>query len=158
MYNKKQEIEMVLDSIENATRYVGLNPLFEKAFQFIKQLDASNLPDGSFEIEGDSLKGSVVSADLKSRTEARLEIHRRFIDIQIPVAKEEIFGWRSLKTLNDPMGEFDSQNDFQLFDDEPSAYIRVNPGQFIIFFPEDAHTPLIGEGNTRKVILKVSVQ
>lgn len=158
MYNKKQEIEMVLDSIENATRYVGLNPLFEKAFQFIKQLDASNLPDGSFEIEGDSLKGSVVSADLKSRTEARLEIHRRFIDIQIPVTKEEIFGWRSLKTLNDPMGEFDSQNDFQLFDDEPSAYIRVNPGQFIIFFPEDAHAPLIGEGNTRKVILKVSVQ
>ena len=52
---------MVLDSIENAT-ICRPEPLFEKAFQFIKQLDTSNLPDGSFEIEGDSLKGSVVSA------------------------------------------------------------------------------------------------
>ena len=124
---------MVLDSIENATRYVGLNPLFEKAFQFIKQLDASNLPDGSFEIEADSLKGSVVSADLKSRTEARLEIHRRFIDIQIPVAKEEIFGWRSLKTLNDPMGEFDSQNDFNCLMMNRRPY-PCQSGATIIFF------------------------
>jgi conserved hypothetical protein len=94
---------------------------------------------------------------LKSKTETKLETHRKFIDIQIPITREEIFGWKSLKNLKMPTQEYDSQNDFQLFEDEPSTYIRVLPGEFIIFSPEDAHAPLIGEGITRKIILKVAV-
>ena len=148
---------MLLDNIENAPNYFGLNPLFEKAFEYVRELDLNNLQEGTTEIEGLYLKASAVKTVLKSKTEAKLEIHRKFIDIQIPIAREEIFGWKSLKNLKEPAQEYDSQNDFQLFDDEPSTFVHVRPGEFVIFSPEDAHAPLIGEGITRKLILKVAV-
>lgn len=148
---------MILDNIENAPNYFGLNPLFEKAFEYVRGLDVNNMPEGTSEIEGVHLKVLVVKTALKNKTEAKLETHRKFIDIQIPITQEEIFGWKSLKNLKEPTQEYDSQNDFQLFEDEPSSYIHVLPGEFVIFSPEDAHAPLIGEGITRKIVLKVAV-
>lgn len=148
---------MILDNIENAPNYFGLHPLFEKAFDYIRELDMDNLAKGSEEIEGAYLKVLIVEPDLKSKAEAKLEIHKKFIDIQIPVANEETFGWKALNNLKEPIEEYSSQNDFQLFNDEPSAYINVLPGEFIIFSPEDAHAPLIGEGITKKIIIKVAV-
>ena len=148
---------MILDNIENAPNYFGLNPLFEKAFECVRGSDVNNLPEGTSEIEGVYLKASVVKTTLKSKTETKLETHKKFIDIQIPIAREEIFGWKSLRNLKEPTQEYDSQKDFQLFEDEPSTYIRVLPGEFIVFSPEDAHAPLIGEGIIRKIILKVAV-
>ncbi|MPM32666.1 hypothetical protein SDC9_79231 [bioreactor metagenome] len=148
---------MILDNLENASNYFGLNPLFKKAFEYAGGLDMSNAPEGFVEIEGIYLKASVADTALKSKAESKLETHRKFIDIQIPIAGEEIFGWKSLKNLKEATGEYSRQNDFQLFNDEPSAFINVLPGEFIIFFPEDAHAPLIGEGTTRKLIIKVAV-
>ncbi len=148
---------MILDNIENAPNYFGLHPLFEKAFDYIINLDMDNLANGSEEIEGMYLKASIVEPALINDTEAKLEIHKKYIDIQIPVAKEETFGWKSLSNLKEPIEEYSSQNDFQLFNDKPSAFIKVLPGEFIIFSPEDAHAPLIGEGITKKIIIKVAV-
>ena len=148
---------MILDNIENAPNYFGLHPLFEKAFDYIRSLDMNNLTNGSEEIEGAYLKVLIVEPTLKSKAEAKLETHKKFIDIQIPVAKEEIFGWKAFNNLKVPIEEYSNEHDFQLFNDEPSAYINVLPGEFIIFSPEDAHAPLIGEGTTKKIIIKVAV-
>lgn len=148
---------MILDNIENAPNYFGLHPLFEKAFDYIRDLDMNNLTNGTEEIEGAYLKASIVEPALKSKSEAKLETHKKFIDIQIPVTKSEVFGWKSSNNLNDPIDEYSSENDFQLFNDEPSAYINVLPEEFIIFSPEDGHAPLIGKGMTKKIIIKVAV-
>lgn len=148
---------MILDNIENAPNYFGLHPLFEKAFDYINSLDMNNLTTGTVEIESAYLKVSVVESVLKSKAEAKLETHKKFIDIHIPVGAEEIFGWKSLNSLQQPIDKYDSQNDFQLFNDKPSAYINVLPGEFIVFSPEDAHAPLIGDGNTKKIIVKIAV-
>lgn len=148
---------MILDNIENAPNYFGLHPLFEKAFDYINGLDMDNLTNGTVEVESAYLKVSIVESVLKNKAEAKLETHKKFIDIHIPVAKEEVFGWKSLNSLQQPVDEYDNQNDFQLFDDVPSAYINVLPEEFIVFSPEDAHAPLIGEGNTKKIIIKIAV-
>ena len=36
-------------------------------------------------------------------------------------------------------------------------WIATPPGAFCIFFPEDAHAPLVSAGNIRKVIFKIAV-
>jgi beta-galactosidase beta subunit len=33
----------------------------------------------------------------------------------------------------------------------------LHPGQFGIYFPDDVHAPMIGEGRIRKLIMKVKV-
>ena len=39
----------------------------------------------------------------------------------------------------------------------PASWIATPPGAFCIFFPEDAHAPLVSNGEIRKVILKIAV-
>ena len=41
---------MIIDTLANAPKYSSLHPLFAKAFDYIKQNDIANLPDGVSEI------------------------------------------------------------------------------------------------------------
>ena len=148
---------MIVDNLANAANYFSLHPLFEKAFEYISQLDPDKMEAGTTEIEGKLLKASVVDVQLKPLAEAKLETHRKYIDIQIPVAKAETFGWRSLSSLASSETGYDEHNDFELYGDTPSAYVTVLPGEFVIFSPEDGHAPLVGDGASKKIILKVAV-
>ena len=38
---------MIIDTLTNASKYTGLHPLFAQAFDYIKQNDIANLPDGT---------------------------------------------------------------------------------------------------------------
>jgi len=148
---------MIVDNLANAANYFSLHPLFERAFEYVSQLDPDKTEAGTTEIDGKLLKASVVDVQLKPLAEAKLETHRKYIDIQIPVAKAETFGWRSLSSLASSETGYDEHNDFELYSDTPSAYVTVLPGEFVIFSPEDGHAPLIGDGASRKIILKVAV-
>ncbi|SEA05926.1 YhcH/YjgK/YiaL family protein [Porphyromonadaceae bacterium KH3R12] len=148
---------MIVDNLANAANYYNLHPFFKKAFEFIGNLDINNVETGTTEIDGDLLKVTIAEAKLKPAGEAKLETHKKFIDIQIPVTKPEIFGWKSLSSLSQPKEGYDPVNDIGFFDDEPSTFVTIIPGEFIIFSPEDGHAPLIGEGETKKIIIKVAV-
>ncbi|MCE5205977.1 MAG: YhcH/YjgK/YiaL family protein [Porphyromonadaceae bacterium] len=148
---------MIVDNLANAANYFGLHPLFEKAFEYIYQLDMESAPAGSVEIDGKQLKVSVIETVLNAAEDARLETHKKFIDIQIPIAKTETFGWKSRSTLAASETGYDEVNDIELYADKPSALVNVLPGEFVIFSPEDGHAPLIGEGPTKKIIIKVAV-
>jgi YhcH/YjgK/YiaL family protein len=148
---------MIIDNLANAAKYNCLHPLFEKAFAYMRELNPETVETGSVEIEGTRLRASIVETTLKPEDAARLEAHKKFIDIQMPLTKAETFGWKSLSSLSSSQTGYDEANDIEFFTDKPSALITVLPGEFVIFFPEDAHAPLIGEGLTKKIILKVAV-
>ena len=50
------------------------------------------------------------------------------------------------------------KQDIAFYIDKPTAYTKIYPGQFAIYFPEDGHAPGIGQGNIRKVVIKIPVQ
>jgi YhcH/YjgK/YiaL family protein len=51
--------------------------------------------------------------------------------------------------------KYDEEKDFGLFSDPPENWVTVTPGKFAIFFPEDAHAPLISDGIIRKAVIKI---
>ena len=148
---------MVVDHLSNATLYFSLHPLFKKAFEFLKTLDMKQVEIGTTQLEGDALKVSVTKAKMKTKAEAKLETHQKYIDIQIPIEQKETFGWRSSMNLKNSVNGYDVTNDIEFFDDEPSTYFTLLPDEFAIFFPNDAHAPLIGENDTKKIIVKIAV-
>ncbi len=148
---------MVIDNLSNATIYFSLHPLFKKAFDFIKTQDIEKIEPGSTQLEGDSLKVSVSETKMKTKSEAKLEIHQKYIDIQIPIKQKETFGWSSSTHLKNSVKGYDAINDIEFFNDAPSTYFTILPGEFAIFFPGDGHAPLIGEEETKKIIIKVAV-
>lgn len=148
---------MIADNLSNAANYFGLHPLFEKAFEYVKPQGMDAILPGTVELDGTHLRASVVETQLKNKNEAKLETHKKFIDIHIPLSTAETFGWKSLSGLSASENGYDANDDFELYADEPSTFITVQPGEFIVFSPEDGHAPLIGEGGIKKIIIKVAV-
>jgi YhcH/YjgK/YiaL family protein len=148
---------MILDSIDNRERYLALHPLFRELFDYLLTCDIAALEEGQHYIIGDKLYVNVANAELRCAESAPLEVHNRYIDVQVVVEGEELFGWSERKPCTTPRGEFDTERDIQFFDDTPQTIYKVCEGQFTILYPEDAHAPLIGEGNVRKLIFKVLI-
>lgn len=148
---------MILDNLSNAANYFGLHPLFEKAFEHIKEWTADSAPSGTVEIDGAHLRASVAETALKDKTAAKLETHRKYIDIHIPLSCAETFGWKSLSELSSSENGYNADDDFELWHDTPSTYFTAQTGEFVIFSPEDGHAPLVGEGDIKKIIIKVAV-
>ena len=44
---------MILDTLSNSVRYEGLGPRFAKAFQWLRSVDPSSLPDGRTDLDDD---------------------------------------------------------------------------------------------------------
>ena len=148
---------MVLDSLASAQRYAALHRAFGRAFLFLAETDLDALASGRNDVDGDDLFVIIERRDGRGRESARLEAHRRYIDIQYTVRGEEEIGWTPLASCALPDGEFDAGKDIGFYRDQPSAWLRVPGGSFAIFFPDDAHAPLAGRGPLMKAIVKIAV-
>ena len=149
---------MILGNINSAERYAGLHPLFMQAFEYIRNKDLFNMAPGRYNLAGENLIAIVEHVSARSQELARLEAHRRYIDIQLVLDGDETMGWKPLPDCHNPVGEHSEEKDIRFFLDAPAAWVPVPPDHFCIFFPEDAHAPLVGSGTIRKVIFKVAVE
>jgi YhcH/YjgK/YiaL family protein len=148
---------MILDILENAHRYSALNKGFGKAFDFLARPDLKQLPPDIYEIDGDRVFATVAIDQGRKKEESLLEIHKKYIDIQLILAGTDNMGWRPKASCKKPSGEYDPETDLQFFADEPDAWLATKNGSFVIFFPEDAHMPLISSEQLHKVIVKIAV-
>lgn len=148
---------MILDSLKNAGLYETVHPRFKQAFHFLQNTDLVALPLGKIELEGSDLFVNVVDVVGKSADEAKMETHENYIDIQVPVTSVETMGWIAVNKLEHPTEVYNSDKDVAFFGDKASNFINVQPNEFAIFFPQDAHQPGIAVGQHKKVIVKVLV-
>lgn len=175
---------MILDHLANCERYLTLHPRFGLAFDFLKGLSLGERPLGEgakseFKEVADGVPPSsrealvpppvrhVLLPDLlavtvewswgRGRGLAPLEAHRRMIDIQLVLEGQEEIGWRRQSDCCRLKTAYDSARDIEFYDDAPSHWFDLGPGEFCIFFPSDAHAPLAGAGKVLKAIAKVAV-
>lgn len=133
------------------------NPFYAKAMEFLQDTDLFELKPGKHVIDGDNLWVNIVDCNLKTPDEARLEVHDKYIDIQIPLSGEESFGVKPRSECTQPVGEMDPEKDILFYSDPVEETVTIQAGQVITFEPDTAHAPLIGEGMIRKAIFKVKV-
>ena len=133
------------------------NPWYIKALKFIAENDLATFEKGTHVIEEGNLWVNIIEGQLKTREAAKLEAHNEFIDLQIPLSRAESFGTRRREDCTQPVGEFDPKGDCILYDDRPTMYITVQPRGQIVFGPETAHAPMIGEGPIQKAVFKIRV-
>ena len=99
---------MILDSLKNSALYENVNPRMKKAFALIASTDWTKMEPGIHELDGKDIYVNVMERELKQKSDAKLEVHNEYIDIQVLVTgKEETFGWSERKDLRMPQGGFD---------------------------------------------------
>jgi biofilm protein TabA len=149
---------MIVDKLMNANRYAGTHPGLAAAFAVLRREDLAELPPGPAEIDGERLTINVLKAPARPRDEVKMECHRKYIDVQYVISGAEEFSWRPISECVQPESDFDIEADFGLFADEPEGWFPLNPGMFVVFFPEDAHGPMAGNDDMHKVVVKVAVE
>jgi YhcH/YjgK/YiaL family protein len=147
---------MILDSLNNSGRYTGFHPLFEQAFAFIKAQDLGAMEPGTYPI-ADGLKAIVSDKPAVSAETAqeKFECHNLNLDIQLLIRGKETMGWKHRGSCNAPKGEYNPEKDVLFYNDKPSTFFSLGEGEFTIFYPEDVHAPMIGEGNIKKMVVKI---
>ena len=147
---------MILDHLDNHAAYHALHPGFAEAFEFLVNEDLTALPAGRVEVDGSNVFAMVMQREGRGRDAARLEVHRRYIDIQYTVSGIEEIGWTPTRSLTTGDG-YNATDDIEFFDDTPWAWAPTAPGAFALFYPHDAHAPLGGTGQIAKVVMKIAV-
>lgn len=146
---------MIIDRLENLNKYASINPLFAQAIDFLKSNELNKLELGKLELKGKDLVLSVAQTKPKSKEDAKLETHKEFIDIQIPLSGVEVMGYTPAEDCLPANAEYSKEKDITFFEGGAQSYITVKPGMFAIFFPQDGHAPGISSDGVKKIIVKV---
>ena len=149
---------MILDTLNNSSKYDSVHPLFARAFEFIKQTDLANTQDGKSDID-EGLKAifSNKTGVTAETSVAKFECHNKHIDIQLCIKGNETIGWKPREKCVVENGAYNPEKDVQLYHEQPDTYFQLTDRQFVIFFPEDVHAPMIGDSEIKKLVIKVKI-
>ncbi len=148
---------MILDSLKNLKNYEGMHPRFAKAMEFLLNNDLATLPLGRNEICGNEIFANVMEAKPRTKEEVPVEVHRKYIDIQVPISGDEVMGYTPLESL--PSQDYNEADDVALYPVgmQAESYFLVKNTMFTIFFPQDGHAPAVTPVPVKKVIVKIAV-
>ena len=150
---------MIVDTIQNASKYYSTHPLFAKAFEYIRKTDLDTIEMGRYEIDGDNLKA--IFSNKKGMTAAesiaKFECHNKHIDIQLCIDGVEQIGWKPREKCKTENGGYNTEKDVQLYSEQPDMFFALTNGQFAILFPGDVHAPMIGDNEIKKLVIKVKI-
>ncbi len=110
------------------------------AIEYAQTHDLTALACGRNEIDGDTLFVNVAEYTTKLHKDCKWEAHRAYIDVQCIIAGTEEIDSTHIERLEaDP---FDVENDFHFLEGETvDTRVVLKPGDYAVYFPEDAHRP-----------------
>jgi YhcH/YjgK/YiaL family protein len=132
---------MILDALDQWRTYASLSPRFEKAFAFLRQMTDAT-PVRRHEIDGDDVFALVQQYATQPAAGRPYESHRKYIDVQYVQRGREVMYWAPRPLLTTVTMPYQEEKDAALYAPIPAGVpVRVQAGQFTIFFPEDGHVP-----------------
>jgi biofilm protein TabA len=149
---------MILDRLENFICYASIHPGFQAAFDYLNNTSIKEFKAGKETIDGSRLFALAMDTQGKGRAGARLESHRRYIDLQYTVTGSDTIGYEPKSSCIADEKGYDSESDIEFYTNPPVVWLPVPAGSLAVFFPEDVHAPLGTDGVVHKVVIKVAVE
>lgn len=148
---------MIHDSIQNISRYKGMDKAIDKAINYIQKTDFMAYEPGTHEIEGRDLYIIRAHADTKIASKTQYEYHEKYSDIQILLEGAERYEWSSTENISqsDP---FDVEKDKGMVEAARSGLADLCAGEFVLFFPNELHKPQCSVNDTIYKVHKVTVK
>jgi YhcH/YjgK/YiaL family protein len=152
---------MILDQLGSALMYGGLGERISIGLALLNEDDVRNAAPGKYEVDGENLFYIVDEYETKPVQEGRLEIHRKYLDIQYIISGEECIGLAPLEELSEE-SPYDGKRDLAFYEYEPTmSRLVLKQGMFVIFWPSEPHMPgrSIGEPKSvKKIVVKIRME
>ncbi|MDD2420468.1 MAG: YhcH/YjgK/YiaL family protein [Bacteroidales bacterium] len=148
---------MIVDSLRGFERYISFHPRFAKAYEFLTKNNPGNMEPGEYPVMGKEIYCTIWEGNGKGLEFPPLEVHDSYIDIHLLIEGNETIGIKDRAKCSADNVPYDQEKDIAFIDEIPENFINMSPGNIAIIFPHDAHSPLIGEGHIKKMVIKVLV-
>ncbi len=144
---------MIYDTLDELEKYAGLAPTaWPKIMDFIRNFphDAAL---GRHEIDGSRIYVLVQRYQPHAADYDRLEIHQKYIDIQVLLAGRETIYFDRVNDLAVTTA-FNPEKDVEFFRGTPARVmpLHLEGGRFAVFFPEEGHIPGCGDPAGEEVL------
>lgn len=152
---------MICDSLDNISFYKDSEAV-RKAVEFVRSV-TPDTADGRHELGGE-MYANVMTYTTKERPVEFLEIHKKYVDLQVVIEGCEALCACEKSTL-DIHTEYIAEEDYAFLhpsDSKPLSRLELIPGNFVLFFPQDAHIGQRegknGSMQIKKVVVKIPVE
>jgi len=128
---------------------------WDAAFAFLRNVNLDELAPGKYPIIGDQVFATVTEAPSHNKEDVKWESHKHYVDLQYIIKGKELIGVAdtSKATITKPYSP-----DVINYTAEGNYYIAA-PGEFFLFFPNNAHRPTIkvdGYDVVKKIVIKIA--
>jgi YhcH/YjgK/YiaL family protein len=152
---------MILDQIDNALLYGGLGQRIAVGLALLNEDSVRDVAPGKYEVDGKNLFYIVDEYKTKPVDEGRLEIHRKYLDIQYIVSGAECIGTAPLEELTEET-PYDGEKDLAFYKGTPDmTQLVLKQGMFAIFWPNEPHMPcrsIDKPEKVKKIVIKVRME
>lgn len=150
---------MIIDTMKHCEQYYVLGDKFKKAFEWLKENDTNEMPEGNYEIDGQNIFALVQEYDTIDMDDCWLETHVDYIDLHYMGKGTEWFGFNFIERVGEPVTEYGIEEDDLLYRKECQFFL-IQEDDFVICFPHDVHMPRkrpVVTTHVRKVCIKIKV-
>ncbi len=167
---------MIVGTLDHCEKYYVLGENIKKALEFLKTHDIRQMEDGRYDIEGNALSTSSL-LDLSAKEKQGVFIlvqryttrdidttwfegHLKFIDIHYVAEGNEYFCYTPIARAGEPITEYDQVEDDYLYNRDYETAVLMQPGDFVLVYPEDVHMPqrkVIFPSNVVKACVKIAL-
>ena len=145
---------MIISSVKNKNFVIKYFPQLSSIFDFINHKLTKNIKDGKYNLDF-GIYAVVQKSQPKAKKEQLLETHKKYIDLQYIISGRDKIGWKFFDKSFIVETKYNKKNDITFFSTKPDIFITLKKGDFVIFFPEDAHAPLCGKTSVKKCVFKI---
>ncbi|MBQ4107208.1 MAG: YhcH/YjgK/YiaL family protein [Lentisphaeria bacterium] len=149
---------MIYDRLENLPQYAGLNPaIFDRIGEFLKTVTPQT-EAGRHILVPEQLFADVLYYNTKPLEECKVEVHERFIDVQVILEGSETIAGLSAAGLE--LADKNAERDYELYAyraGNPEVQFPVQAGEFAVFFPGEGHLTGLNPARAaiRKIVFKI---
>lgn len=149
---------MIYANLSQLEHYLPILPCQTEASDILKFVSEKKFISGKT-ILSPNVYINMVEYQTKALEESKFEAHRDYIDIQIVLSGEELFGVTFSEYLKE-ITPYDEEAECSFLQGDIQSTTILKPDTFIIVFPGEPHMPGIqtdGPSTLRKMVVKVKV-
>lgn len=152
---------MIYDVLTNTDTYSGLHSGILQVLKAAKQYTPENFPSGKIQLDGNDVYLNMANFETHAPEGALSEAHHCYIDVMVMVEGTETIYVKNTDKLQEITTPYDQSRD-ALFAklDADALPVHMEPGNFIVLFPQDAHAPgchADGPSKVKKIVGKVRI-
>ncbi len=153
---------MITDLMKNAGRYGELAPYAAMMLEFVKKAEEEKLEAGKYTLRGEEVFALVQCYSTKKKTDARMEAHKAYCDLQYIMEGEEYICWNPVEEMAVSEDRTPGEDILFLTSGAEKGCTLLTPGMFGYYAPWDGHMPCVAVGDVsapvKKIVFKIRAE